>query len=268
MLVIVARDAEKLSAVSGEIKSRQGKVATYVCDISDGAACGRLLSQLLADHPRIDVLINNAGRSIRRAIEHSYDRLHDHERLMRVNYHAAVQMTLGVLPSMVKRGSGHVISISSIGVLGNAPRFSAYNASKSALEAFSRCAAAEFKHRGVHFSVVNMPLVRTPMTAPTEVFGQFKLLEPEQAADIVCDAVIRRPERLSTALGTLSQVVELLAPALSRAIMSETFELLPESSAALGERATGASSAPAGTAFASSSSPVARALVELLSGVE
>ncbi|MDE2261338.1 MAG: SDR family NAD(P)-dependent oxidoreductase, partial [Gammaproteobacteria bacterium] len=132
------------------------------------------------------------------------------------------------------RGKGHVISISSIGVLSNAARFAAYNASKAALEAFTRTAAAEYHERGVRFTVVNMPLVRTAMVAPSRVYERFPLLRPEQAADIVCDAIVRRPERLATPLGKLAQLVEAFAPGLNRAFMSESFRLLPESEAAGG----------------------------------
>lgn len=230
-VLIVGRDQGRLEAVRREIEASKGSVCTYTCDLTDPPACDRFLAQLLSEHTCVDILINNAGRSIRRGIDHAYDRPHDYERLMRINYHAAVRVTLALLPAMVRRGEGHIISLSSIGVLSNAPRFSAYNASKAALEAFSRCAAAEFKGRGVHFTIINMPLVRTPMVAPTRLYEQFKLLEPEEAAGIVCDAIVRRPERLTTHLGLLSLAVELISPALGRAIMSESFRLFPESSA-------------------------------------
>ena len=153
---------------------------------------------------------------------------------MRINYFAAVRVTLGLLPAMVRQGAGHVISISSIGVLSNAPRFAGYNASKAALEAFSRCAAAEYQDRGIRLTVINMPLVRTPMSAPTRIYDEFPLLQPEQAADIVCDAVIHQPERLATRLGVLGQLLELMSPRLSTAIMSESFAMFPESQAAGG----------------------------------
>ena len=153
---------------------------------------------------------------------------------MQVNYFGAVRLALALLPSMVARRDGHVISISSIGVLSSAARFAAYNASKAALEAFTRCAAAEYRDRGVRFTVVNMPLVRTAMVAPSRVYERFPLLQAEQAADIVCDAVVRRPERVVTPLGRLAQLVEALAPGLNRAFMSESFRVLPESQAAGG----------------------------------
>ena len=233
-VLIVGRDPEKLAEAAAEIRGVGGQVGAYACDITDASACERLVSQVLAEERRVDILINNAGHSIRRAIEHTYDRFHDYERLMRVNYFGALRLTLALLPSMVARGDGHVISISSIGVLSNAARFAAYNASKAALEAFTRCAAAEYHDRGVRFTVINMPLVRTAMVAPSRVYERFPLLQPEQAADIVCDAVVRRPERLATPLGKLALLVEALVPWLNRAFMSENYRLLPESEAAGG----------------------------------
>jgi NAD(P)-dependent dehydrogenase (short-subunit alcohol dehydrogenase family) len=250
-VVIVARDPEKLDHTREEITSRGGKVSTYSADIADPEACNRVIGQILRDHERVDILINNAGRSIRRAIENSYNRLHDFERLMRLNYFAAVQVTLGILPSMVARGSGHVISISSIGVLSNAPRFAGYNASKAALEAFSRCAAAEYSDRGVRFSVINMPLVRTPMVAPTRIYQQFSLITPEEAAGIVCEAIIYQPQRLATRLGLFAQVVGLLAPKVAEIIMNESFKMYPESEAAGGAQGSDTKPPPEAIAFAS-----------------
>lgn len=231
-VLIVARDPQKLAAVRAAIEEQGATASVYPCDITDEESCARLIARMLAEHGGVDILINNAGRSIRRAIEHTYDRLHDYERVMRLNYFAAVRMTLGLLPGMAQRGAGQVINISSIGVLSNAARFAAYNASKAALEAFTRCAAAEYSERGVHFSVVNLPLVRTPMVEPTRIYRQFKLIAPERAADMVCDAIIGRPERLATRLGTLAQLVEVFAPRLGTALMSESFRIFPDSEAA------------------------------------
>jgi NAD(P)-dependent dehydrogenase (short-subunit alcohol dehydrogenase family) len=231
-VLLVARDPEKLSHVASQIQSAGGRVSTYSCDIGDARACDQFVARVLSEHGYVDLLINNAGHSIRRAIENTYDRIHDYERLMRINYFAAVRVTLGVLPAMVARKSGHVISISSIGVLSNAPRFAAYNASKAALEAFTRCAGAEYSDRGVHFTVVNMPLVRTPMVSPTKLYDRFALLQPEDAADIVCDAIIHRPQRLATRLGNWAQLLGILAPHISELIMNEAFRMFPESEAA------------------------------------
>ena len=249
-LLIVARDEEKLAEVRAQIASRGGEVTTYSCDIGDSQACERLIERLSAEHGRVDILINNAGRSIRRAIDKTYERLHDYERLMRINYYSAVHMTLGLLPAMVRHGAGHVINISSISVLTNEPHFAAYNASKAALEAFSRCAAAEYAARGVRFTVVNMPLVRTPMVAPTKIYEHFELMRPEQAAEGVCAAIIDHPERLATPLGTVAQLVELFAPEFGRAVRSESYRMFPDSEAAGGAPGPGAKGSREAGAFA------------------
>ena len=250
-VLIVARDPQKLEAVRAAIAECGGAASVYACDITDDDSCARLTARLLAEHGGVDILINNAGRSIRRAIEHSYDRFHDYERVMRLNYFAAVRLTLAVLPGMAERGAGQVINISSIGVLSNAARFAAYNASKAALEAFTRCGAAEYSERGVRFSVVNLPLVRTPMVEPTRIYRQFNLIPPERAADMVCDAVIERPQRLATPLGTLAQLVEVFAPRLGTAIMSESFRIFPDSAAAAAAAGSDAVATPEMLAFGS-----------------
>ena len=233
-VILVARNREKLEQARAQIVAGGGEASIYACDLVDPPACATLLKQLAAEQPPIDILINNAGRSIRRGIDATYERLHDYERLMQINYFAAVRLTLGVLPSMVARRAGHVISISSLGVLTNASRFAAYNASKAALEAFTRCASGEFADRGVRFTVVDLPLVRTPMSAPTKLYEHFRLLEPEQAAEFVCAAIVRRPERATIGVGTFAQVVEALAPRLNRVVMSESYRMYPDSQAAGG----------------------------------
>ena len=243
-VLIVARDAARLAATRLEIEAAGGEVATYEADLSEAESCERFLAALRTDHRDIDILVNSAGRSIRRAIEGTYARFHDYERLMRINYFGAVRVTLGVLPGMVARGGGHVVNISSIGVLTGATRFAGYSASKAALEAFSRAAAAEYADRGVRFTVINMPLTRTPMSAPTALYRELPLLEPAQAADLVCEAIVCRPARIVGALGKLAQLVELFAPSLGRAIMSESFRMFPESEAAGGP--AGASASPQG----------------------
>ncbi len=233
-VILVARDAQRLEQARAEVAALGAEVSVFACNLTEPSATDALLHWLAARDPPLDILIHNAGHSIRRGIDATYDRLHDYERLMQINYVAAVRLTLGVLPCMTARASGHVISISSIGVLTHASRFAAYNASKAALEAFTRCASGEFAARGVRFTVVNLPLVRTAMVAPTKVYDAFELLSPQQAADLVCDAVARRPERLSTGLGRFAQIVDWLAPQLTRAVMGESFRMFPDSQAAGG----------------------------------
>jgi NAD(P)-dependent dehydrogenase (short-subunit alcohol dehydrogenase family) len=249
-VLIVARDAGKLAQVRAEIEQRGGTVGTYACDLTDTEACDRFLAQLRAEHGHVDVLINNAGRSIRRAIGNSYDRLHDFERLMRLNYFAAVRVTLGLLPGMVAHGGGHVINISSIGVLTNAARFAGYNASKAALEAFSRSAAGEYADRGIHFSVINLPLVRTPMVAPTRIYSALPLIQPDQAAETVCDAIVHPRARIATGLGLLARLIEVFLPQLNTAVMSEAFRMFPESEAAGGAPGSDTRTTPEMLSFA------------------
>ena len=233
--LIVARDTAKLAATRLEAAARGLSIVTYAADIADPAQCDALIKTIIANHGSVDILINNAGRSIRRGIEHSYDRLHDFERTMRINYFASVQLTMGLLPEMVKKQSGHVINISSIGVLAGSPRFSAYVASKAALEAWTQCAAGEFLDRGINFTIINFGLVRTPMIAPTKFYDHVPTMTPEEAADLIAEAIIRRPVRLTTRLGVFSQVVQALAPRFGQTILNTSFRMFPDSAAATGK---------------------------------
>jgi NAD(P)-dependent dehydrogenase (short-subunit alcohol dehydrogenase family) len=234
-VVIGARDPEKLDETRAEIEKAGGKAFTYPVDLTNMEACDAFAQQVLEDHGHVDVLINNAGRSIRRAIELSYDRFHDYERTIQLNYYAAVRLTLALLPSMVERKRGHIINISSIGVLSNAPRFSAYVASKAALESFSRCAAAEYRDKGISFTIINMPLVRTPMIAPTKIYDEMPtIITPEEAAGMVAEAVIYKPQRIATKLGIFAEILHLIAPKLTEVVMNQAYKMFPDSSAAKG----------------------------------
>jgi NAD(P)-dependent dehydrogenase (short-subunit alcohol dehydrogenase family) len=234
--IIVGRDSEKLSVTKQEAASQGLSLITYAADIADPAKCDDLVKRITAEHGGVDILVNNAGRSIRRGIEHSFDRLHDFERNMQVNYFGSLRLTMGFLPDMARKERGHVIYISSIGVLTNAPRFSAYVASKAAFEAWMRCAASEFLDRGIEFSTVNLPLVRTPMIAPTEFYEHVPALTPEEAADFVVDAIINRPVRIATRLGVFGQIVHALSPRVAQIIMNTAFRMFPDSAAATGEK--------------------------------
>jgi len=182
----------------------------------------------------IDILVNNAGRSIRRSIATSFDRFHDFERCMQLNYFGSLRLILRVLPLMQKKRKGQIINISSIGVLSNAPRFSAYVSSKAALDAFSRCAAAEYSDTGISFTTINMPLVRTPMIAPTKMYDNVPTITPEEAAVMVKQAVIYKPQRIATRLGIFSQVMHAVAPKVWEIIMNSAFRMFPDSAAAKG----------------------------------
>jgi len=234
-VILVARKEAELLEVKKEIEDAGGTAFAYTCDLADYDAAEKLCKRVLKEHGAVDVLVNNAGRSIRRSIALSYDRFHDFERTMQLNYFGALKMILGLLPTMSERKSGHIINISSIGVLSNAPRFSAYVASKAALDAFSRCAASEFNDTGVAFTTINMPLVRTPMIAPTKIYESVPTITPEDAADMVKQAVIYRPQRIATRLGTFASVLHALAPKISEIVMNSAFRMFPDSAAARGE---------------------------------
>jgi len=234
--IIVARGQDELYKARDEMKKAGGKVFAYTADLSDMADCDRLVQKVLKDHGHVDILINNAGRSIRRSIELSYDRFHDFERTMQLNYFGSLRLIMGFMPSMTQRRKGHVINISSIGVLANSPRFSAYVASKAALDAFSRCAQGELSGKGISFTTVNMPLVKTPMIAPTKMYDSVPTLTPDEAADLLVKAIIEKPSRIATRLGIFSALINALAPKAYEVIMNTAFELFPDSAAAKGDK--------------------------------
>jgi NAD(P)-dependent dehydrogenase (short-subunit alcohol dehydrogenase family) len=155
---------------------------------------------------------------------------------MAVNYFGALRLTLSLLPQMQRKRSGHVINISSIGVLTNAPRFSAYVASKAALDAFTRCAASEFADVGIKFTTINMPLVRTPMIAPTKIYQNVPTLSPEEAADLIVQAIVYKPVRIATRLGVFGEVLHALMPRVAQIVMNTSFRMFPDSDAAKGKK--------------------------------
>ncbi|WP_138512373.1 SDR family oxidoreductase [Rhodoferax bucti] len=234
--IICGRDVDKLEEACKEAKAKGYSFVAYPADIADMADCDRFVKVLIDNHGGVDFLINNAGRSIRRAIESSYDRFHDYERTMQLNYFGCLRVTMGLLPGMVAKKKGHIVNISSIGVLTNAPRFSAYVASKAALDAWTRCASSEFADQGISFTTINMPLVRTPMIAPTGIYNNVPTLSPEQAADMVADACISKPVRIATRLGITGQVMHALVPRIAQIAMNTSFRMFPDSSAAKGAK--------------------------------
>ena len=236
ILVIGARTRETLDEVAADLEERGGNVHAYQCDFADMDDCDRFVKTVLDNHGKVDVLVNNAGRSIRRSLALSFDRFHDFERTMQLNYFGAVRLIMGFAPSMLENNRGHVVNISSIGVLTNAPRFSSYVASKSALDAFSRCAAAEWSDRNVTFTTINMPLVKTPMIAPTKIYDSVPTLTPDEAAQMVADAIVYRPKRIATRLGIFAQVLHALAPKMGEIVMNTGYRMFPDSAAAAGSK--------------------------------
>ena len=234
--LLVARNVEKLEEARAEIVAAGGTAYVYAADIADMESVERLIERVLADHRNVDMLVNNAGRSIRRSIALSYDRFHDFERTMQLNYFGAIKLIIGLLPHMRERGSGHIVNVSSIGVQTNPPRFSAYVASKSALDAFTRVVASETVGDGVTFTTIHMPLVRTPMIAPTKMYDAFPTLTPDEAADMICEAMRSRPKHMGTRLGTAGEIAYALSPKAVDRILHLAYRVFPDSAASKGQQ--------------------------------
>ncbi len=234
--LLVARSADKLQETQREIEDLGGTAHSYTADVSEPDSVDELVKQVLADHPAVDVLVNNAGRSIRRSVALSYDRFHDFERTIKLNYLGTIKLIMGFLPHMRDRHSGHVVNVSSIGVQTNPPRFSAYVASKAALDAWTRVVGSESIGDNVHFTTIHMPLVRTPMIAPTKIYDSFPTISPDEAADLICEAIRTRPKHLGTRLGTFGEVAYALAPKAVDQILSTAYKVFPDSAAAKGQK--------------------------------
>jgi short-subunit dehydrogenase len=228
-VILVSRTREKLDEVAAEIRDGGGSSHVHPCDLSKREDIVRMADEVLAEHGRVDVLVNNAGRSIRRSVAQSYDRIHDYEKTMDLNYFGAVQLILKLLPGMRERRSGHIVNISTMGLQTNTPRFSAYLASKAALDAFSRSIASEIVDDRVAISTVYMPLVRTPMIEPSRHYKYFPALSPDEAADMVADAIASRNKKQSTLAGRLSEVTYATVPRVQDAIANAGYKMFPDS---------------------------------------
>ncbi len=228
-IVGVARGVDNLEEMKAEVEALGGTVQVRPTDLSDPSACRQLLEAVVEEHGRVDVLINNAGRSIRRSVMDSLDRFHDFERTMQLNYFGAIALIMAALPSMKQHGAGHIINITSIGGQTYPPRFAAYVASKAALDAYSRCLAPEVAADGIDITTVHMPLVRTPMIAPTGIYKNFPTISPEEAAAMVVQAMITRPHEVSTRLGKFGELTHAVLPGLHNLIMSAAYHMLPDS---------------------------------------
>jgi NAD(P)-dependent dehydrogenase (short-subunit alcohol dehydrogenase family) len=232
--LLVARGMEKLEALRDEIEAAGGAAYVYSADLSNMEAIDDVVARMLADHPAIDILVNNAGRSIRRSIELSEDRFHDFERTVQLNYFGAIRMIMALLPHWRERRFGHVVNVSSIGVQTNPPRFSAYVASKSALDSWTRVVSSEVVGHGITFTTIHMPLVRTPMIAPTKLYDHFPTISPDEAADLICEAMRSRPKEINTRLGTAGEVLHALAPKVMDQILHVAYKVFPDSAASKG----------------------------------
>jgi len=234
-VLLVARRVDDLARVRAQIVEEGGQAASYPCDLTDAEAVDGLVKQVLADHGAVDYLVNNAGRSIRRSLHLSYDRPHDFERTMAINYFGPVRLTLGLLPAMRAQQFGHVVNILSWGVQIKAPKFAAYLASKSALDTWSRIAGRETWSDNVTFTNMRFGLVHTDMVVPTESFEDRRGLTAEQAAARVVRALEDRPVFVGNAIGYVGEVLNLVTPRLSEVILARYDAMAPDSKAARGE---------------------------------
>lgn len=230
--VLVARGKDKLEALQRTIEINGGTAHVFAADLSDYESIDDLARRLNDELPRVDFLINNAGRSIRRSLKLSYDRFHDFERTMQLNYFGAIRLIMGVLPGMTERRSGHIVNVSSIAVLTSTPRFSAYTASKSALDSWSNVAASELAHERVTFTNIHMPLVRTPMIAPTKMYDRFPTISPAQAADMLIEAMVEKPHEINTLAGYAGNLLQRYVPKSAHRVLNVAYQLFPDSAAA------------------------------------
>jgi NAD(P)-dependent dehydrogenase (short-subunit alcohol dehydrogenase family) len=234
--LLVARSMDKLDEAKAEIEAAGGTAYVYSADLSDLESIDELVKSILDDHVAVDMLVNNAGRSIRRSIALSQDRFHDFERTMQLNYFGAIRLTMGLLPHMRERGSGRIVNVSSIGAQTNPPRFSAYVASKAALDAWTRVVSSEVVGDGITFTTIHMPLVRTAMIAPTKMYDSFPTITPDEAGDLVCEALRAKPKQINTRLGTFGEVAYALAPKAVDQVLHMAYKVFPDSAAARGEK--------------------------------
>jgi thioester reductase-like protein/short-subunit dehydrogenase involved in D-alanine esterification of teichoic acids len=230
----LARNADALNQLVAEIRANGGQAHAFTCDVTDSTSVEHTVKDILGRFDHVDYLVNNAGRSIRRSVVNSTDRLHDYERVMAVNYFGAVRMVLALLPHWRERRFGHVVNVSSAGVLARNPKYSSYLPTKAALDAFADVVASETLSDHITFTNIHMPLVRTPMIVPSQRLNPVRAISPERAAAMVVRGLVEKPARIDTPLGTLAEVGNYFAPRTSRRILHQVYLGYPDSAAALG----------------------------------
>ncbi|UTI65489.1 SDR family NAD(P)-dependent oxidoreductase [Paraconexibacter antarcticus] len=234
-VALAARTQSKLEDVAAAVEAAGGHASVHPVDLADLEAIDALASDALARHGHIDILVNNAGRSIRRSVANSTTRFHDYERTMQLNYFAAVRLTLGLLPAMQERRHGHIINVSTLGVLTRVPRFSAYVASKAALDAFGDSLQAEVLGEDIRVTTIHMPLVRTPMIAPTGAYRGVPAISADEAAGYLTRAIVERPRRLTPPVGQAMNVADVFAPGVTDWLRHRGFASSRDSRAARGD---------------------------------
>ncbi|MDZ4234396.1 MAG: SDR family NAD(P)-dependent oxidoreductase, partial [Dietzia sp.] len=240
----LARNAEALDGLIAEIRAAGGDAHAFTCDVTDSATVEHTVKDILGRFGHVDYLVNNAGRSIRRSVVASTDRLHDYERVMAVNYFGPVRMVLALLPHWRERQFGHVVNVSSAGVQASSPKYSAYIPSKAALDAFAEVVGSETLSDHITFTTIHMPLVRTPMIAPSRRLNPMPPISPEHAAAMVVRGLVEKPARIDTPVGTLSDLGSYFTPRLTRRVLHQLYLGYPDSAAARGVSVTDSASSP------------------------
>ncbi|MCV7013538.1 SDR family oxidoreductase [Mycolicibacterium madagascariense] len=230
----LARNGQALDDLIAEIREFGGSAYAFTCDVTDSASVDHTVKDILGRFGHVDYLVNNAGRSIRRSVSASTDRLHDYERVMAVNYFGSVRMVLALLPHWRERRFGHVVNVSSAGVQSSSPKYSAYIPSKAALDAFADVVGTETLSDHVTFTSIHMPLVETPMIAPSRKLNPTSAITPDHAAAMVVRGLVEKPARIDTPLGTLADAGMYFVPKLSRRILHQVYLGYPDSAAARG----------------------------------
>lgn len=230
----LARNAEALDELIAEIRAAGGDAHAFTCDVTDSAAVEHTVKDILGRFGHVDYLVNNAGRSIRRSVVASTDRMHDYERVMAVNYFGAVRMVLALLPHWRARRFGHVVNVSSAGAQANNPRYSAYIPSKAALDAFAEVVGTETLSDHITFTNIHMPLVKTPMIAPSGRLNPAPAISAEHAAAMVVRALVDKPTRIDTPIGTMADIGRYFTPRLARRVLHQLYLGFPDSAAARG----------------------------------
>ena len=228
-VALVARSADKLDEIKRGIEARGGTAFVYPADLADAEDTQRLISAILNERGVVDILVNNAGISIRRSVKKSYDRVHDFERTLALNFLGAVRLIMGFLPGMRARKQGQIVNVSTIGVQVNVPRYGAYIASKAALDAFSRVLAVEALKDGIKVTTIYMPLVKTPMMKSTTIYDAFPMRSAGQAADLIVEGIIHQPKRVAVPVGNLFEFAYGVAPTAVDRILNAAYQLYPES---------------------------------------
>lgn len=230
----LARNGAALDDLVDEIRAGGGQAYAFTCDITDSASVEHTVKDILGRFDHVDYLVNNAGRSIRRSVVNSTDRLHDYERVMAVNYFGAVRMVLALLPHWRERRFGHVVNVSSAGVQARNPKYSSYLPTKAALDAFADVVSTETLSDHITFTNIHMPLVATPMIAPSKRLNPVPAISAERAAAMVVRGLVEKPVRIDTPMGTLAEAGHQFAPRLSRRILHQLYLGYPDSAAARG----------------------------------